>query len=57
MLGNVAPLMTDKWVKYGPDEDVSATSPMTRKKYCTAMWQWKMRQLVLSDDDDDVKKQ
>ena len=31
VLGNVAPLVTNKQVKYGPDEDVSAMSPMNKK--------------------------
>ena len=31
VLGNVAPLISDKWVKYGVNEDGGSMSPASKK--------------------------
>ena len=50
ILGNVAPLISDKHVKYGVNEDVNSMSPESKKRYRTAMRQRKQRQSCLDDD-------
>ena len=50
ILGNAAPLVSDKRVKYGVNEDVDSMSPESKKRYRTAMRQRKQRQSHLDDD-------
>ena len=45
-MGNVPPLVTDKGVKYHPDADVDSMSPVSKKKFRTAMRQRKKHQSI-----------